>query len=214
MTWDELITNEKKEGYFINLTNIVNDEYRNYNVYPPKEKIFQALKLTPLDEVKVVIIGQDPYQTPGYANGLAFSVNPGIELPKSLQNIFKEIHNDLDLPYPKTGDLTPWAKKGVLLLNTILTVREGEPLSHQKIGWEIFTMKVIETLNKQNQKIVFLLLGNKAKEIGQYLNNPHHLVLETSHPSPLGAYHGFLGSKIFSRACTYLGVSKEFWSLS
>lgn len=213
MTWEELVLKEKEKTYFKELELFIEKEYQEYNIFPPKEQIFNALQQTPFDKVQIVLIGQDPYPTKGFANGLAFSVNKNIKLPKSLQNIFKELVNDLDLSYPSTGDLTPWANNGVLLLNTILTVREGKPLSHQNKGWEIFTLKIIEELNNKETPIVFLLLGNNAKKLKKYVTNPKHYIIETSHPSPLGAYQGFLGSKIFSQSCKCLNLPKEFWRL-
>lgn len=214
MSWKDLFIEEMQKPYFIKLNAKIKELYTNKTIFPPYENIYQALLLTPLDMVKVVIIGQDPYQTPGFANGLAFSVNPEIKLPKSLQNIYKELVDDLHLPYPSNGDLTPWAKNGVLLLNRILTVESGYSLSHQKIGWETFTEAVIKKINQENRKIVFILLGNQAKSVKQYLNNPMHLIIEAPHPSPLSAYQGFFGSKIFSKTCQYLGESADFWRLS
>lgn len=213
MTWEELLKQEKEKEYFKQLISFVETEYQENTVFPPKEEIFNALTYTPYDKVKVVLIGQDPYSTKGFANGLAFSVNPDIKLPKSLQNIFKELVDDLDISYPSNGDLTIWAKNGVLLLNTILTVREGKPLSHQKKGWEKFTLRIIEQLNEREEPIAFLLLGNKAKELAKYITNSNHYIIETSHPSPLGAYQGFLGSKVFSKCCKCLNLSKDFWRL-
>lgn len=213
MTWEELVLKEKEKTYFKELLTFIEKEYQEQNIFPPKEQIFNALRQTPFDQVKIVLIGQDPYPTRGFANGLAFSVNKDIKLPKSLQNIFKELVNDLNLPYPSTGDLTPWANNGVLLLNTILTVREGLPLSHKNHGWEIFTLKIIEELNNKEKPIVFLLLGNNAKTLKKYITNVNHYIIETSHPSPLGAYQGFFGSKIFSKSCKYLNLPNDFWRL-
>lgn len=213
MSWKELMIEEMHKPYFEKLNEQVKTLYQTKTIFPPYEHIYQALLLTPLEKVKVVIIGQDPYQTPGFANGLAFSVNPGVRLPKSLQNIYKELTDDLHLPYPTSGDLTPWAKNGVLLLNRILTVESGYSLSHQKMGWETFTEAVIKKINTCNWKIVFILLGNQARTIKSFLNNPNHLIIEAPHPSPLSAYQGFFGSKIFSRTCDFLGVDKDFWRL-
>ncbi len=211
MTWDDFIKIEETKEYYQNLMNFIYDEYNNKVIYPEYNKIYAALNLTPLDKVKVVIIGQDPYHTPGFANGLAFSVNDKVELPKSLINIFKEINNELGLLMPTTGNLQKWAENGVLLLNRILTVEKGKPLSHQNIGWEIFTNNILKLLNIQDQKIVFLLFGKVAESLKVYLNNPNHLVLITSHPSPLGAYRGFFGSGVFKKTIEYLDETSEFW---
>lgn len=213
MSWKKLFVDEMQKPYFNDLMNKIKNSYENKTIFPPYENIYNALKLTPLENVKVVIIGQDPYQTPGFANGLAFSVNQGIRLPKSLQNIYKELVDDLNFQYPTTGDLTPWAKNGVLLLNRILTVESGVSLSHKNIGWEQFTENVIKMVNTCNWKIVYILLGNQAKSIKPFITNPLHLIIEAPHPSPLSAYQGFFGSRIFSRTCNYLGISYDFWRL-
>ena len=211
MTWDDFFNEESKKEYYIKLMNYIEEEYQNKVIYPKQELIFNALNKTPLSDVKVVIIGQDPYHTPGFANGLAFSVNDGVSIPKSLVNIFKEINLELGINIPKTGNLSNWAQNGVLLLNRILTVEKGKPLSHKGIGWETFTTNVLKLLNKQKQKIVFLLFGKSAEEVKVYLNTPNHLVLITSHPSPLGAYKGFFGSGVFKQTIEYLKLDKEFW---
>lgn len=213
MTWEDFIKIEETKEYYQNLMNFIYNEYNSKVIYPDYSKIYAALNLTPLDKVKVVIIGQDPYHTPGFANGLAFSVNDGVEIPKSLVNIFKEINSELGLLMPNSGNLQNWAENGVLLLNRILTVEKGKPLSHQNVGWEIFTDNILKLLNKQNQKIVFLLFGKVAENLKVYLNNPNHLVLTTSHPSPLGAYRGFIGSGVFKKTIEYLDETKEFWRL-
>lgn len=211
MTWDDFFNEESKKEYYIKLMNFIEEEYQNKVIYPKKELIFNAIDKTPLDKVKVVLIGQDPYHTPGYACGLAFSVNDGVEIPKSLVNIFKEINLELGINIPNTGNLSIWAENGVLLLNRILTVEKGVPLSHKNKGWETLTNNILKCLNMQNQKIVFLLFGKVAEELKIYLNNPNHLVLITSHPSPLGAYKGFFGSGVFKKTIEYLGEEKEFW---
>lgn len=211
MTWDDFFNEESKKEYYIKLMNFIEEEYQNKVIYPKKELIFNAIDKTPLDKVKVVLIGQDPYHTPGYACGLAFSVNDGVEIPKSLVNIFKEINLELGIHIPNTGNLSKWAENGVLLLNRILTVEKGVPLSHKNKGWETLTNNILKCLNMQNQKIVFLLFGKVAEELKIYLNNPNHLVLVTSHPSPLGAYKGFFGSGVFKKTIEYLGEEKEFW---
>ena len=211
MTWNDFFYEESKKEYYKNLMKFIGEEYQNKVIYPKKELIFNALNKTPLDKVKVVLIGQDPYHSPGYACGLAFSVNDGVEIPKSLVNIFKEINLELGINIPNTGNLSKWAENGVLLLNRILTVEKGVPLSHKNKGWETLTNNILKCLNMQNQKIVFLLFGKVAEELKIYLNNPNHLVLVTSHPSPLGAYKGFFGSGVFKKTIEYLGEEKEFW---
>lgn len=213
MTWEEFIENESKKDYYIALNKFIKKEYETTVIYPKYDDIFKAFKLTPLENVKVVIIGQDPYQTPGYACGLAFSVNPNVKTPKSLQNIYKELHNDTGLPIPNSGDLTNWAKNGILLLNRILTVESYNSLSHQYVGWEEFTDEAIKLIEKCDRKIVYILLGNEAKSIKPLITNPLHLIIEAPHPSPLSAYRGFFGSKIFSRTCEYLDLPIDFWRL-
>lgn len=214
MNWETLFKEELKKDYFNKLNEKINNLYKEKTIFPEYTNIYRALKLTPLENVKVVIIGQDPYQTPGFANGLSFSVNEGIKLPKSLINIYKEYVDDLSYPFPTNGDLTNWAKNGVLLLNRILTVESGISLSHKNMGWELFTEAIIKLVNECPWKIVFILLGNEAKTIKKYLNNPNHLIIEAPHPSPLSAYHGFFGSKIFSKTCDYLELPYDFWRLS
>lgn len=214
MTWEDIIKEEQNKEYYQRLKIVIESEYLLKTIYPKKEEIFNALKLTKLEDVKVVIIGQDPYHTPGYAMGLSFSVNDGVELPKSLINIYKEIYDELGIIPSKSGNLTEWAKKGILLLNRILTVEKGKPLSHKNLGWENLTMRFIEELNKRNQKIVFLLFGREASSLKEYLNNPNHLVLTTSHPSPLGAYKGFIGSGVFKKTIEFLEETEDFWRLS
>ena len=214
MSWDKLINEESKKEYFIKLNEFLISQYNSKEIYPEYNNIYKAFHLTPLENVKVVIIGQDPYQTPGYASGLAFSVKPDVTVPKSLVNIFKEMHDDLGFDIPTNGDLTNWAIKGVLLLNRILTVESGISLSHKNIGWEIFTEAAIKKINECDWKIVYILLGNHAKSIKPLITNPLHLIIEAPHPSPLSAYHGFFGSKIFSRTCCYLDLPKDFWRLT
>lgn len=186
-------------------------------IYPPSKQIFNALNTTPLADVKVVILGQDPYHGPNQANGLSFSVQKGIALPPSLRNIFHELHTDLGIPAPRHGDLTKWAKQGVLLLNSVLTVEAGQPTSHQKQGWEVFTDEVIDVLNEQRQHIVFILWGAYAQRKGQRINRDKHLVLTAAHPSPLAANRGgFFGCKVFSKTNQYLkqhGIEPIDWQL-
>lgn len=214
MTWKEIFKEEEQKEYYKSLIKFINDEYENKTIYPKKELIFNAFNLTPYENVKVVIIGQDPYHTPGYAMGLAFSVNDGIDIPKSLVNIFKELYNELGIIAPNSGNLSKWAQNGVLLLNRILTVEKGKPLAHKNKGWEEFTNNILIKLNEHNNKIVFLLFGNEAKQLSKLITNPNHLVLETSHPSPLGAYKGFFGSGVFKQTIEYLDETKDFWRLS
>ena len=214
MKWEDLFKEEFQKEYFINLKNNIDALYQQKTIFPKYENIYKAFELTPLENVKVVIIGQDPYQTPGFANGLAFSVNPDIKIPKSLVNIYKELNNDLGIDIPNNGDLSNWAKSGVLLLNRILTVESGVSLSHKNMGWEKFTEAVIRFINKCDRKIVFILLGAYAQSVKSFLDNPKHLIIEAPHPSPLSAYHGFFGSKVFSRTCEYLKLPTDFWRLS
>ena len=202
--WKEIIEAERQQEYFKKLEGTVDAEYEQHTVYPAKEDIFNAFKRTSLSQVKAVILGQDPYCRPGQAHGLSFSVRPGIAKPKSLNNIFKELQGDLGIPVPESGCLDGWAKQGVLLLNTVLTVRNGERNSHAGIGWEIFTDHIITILNSQHHPIVFLLWGNPAKEKADMITNPHHLVLEASHPSPLSARRGFFGCRHFSKTNEFL----------
>ncbi len=204
MTFNDIYLKESKKAYFIELIAFIESEYSNKTIYPPKTNLFQAFKLTPLNQVKVVIIGQDPYHNPNQANGLAFSVNENVTLPPSLKNIYKEIERSFGYSMSNNGALSSWAKQGVLLLNTILTVEENKPLSHQNKGWETFTLEIIKALNALKQPICFLLFGQHAKQYEKHLNNPNHLVLKTVHPSPLSAHRGFIGSDVFKKCNDYL----------
>lgn len=216
--WSDLLAKEKNEDYFQNILQTIQQERKNgQDIYPAQKDIFNAFRHTPLVNLKVVILGQDPYHGPGQAHGLSFSVPKGVNPPPSLQNIFKEIHADLGLPMPKHGCLTDWAKQGVLLLNASLSVKAGQPQSHHYLGWERFTDQVIKDLNALDRPLVFLLWGAYAHKKAQFLNNPRHLVLKTTHPSPLSAHRGFLGCKHFSKTNTYLkshGVEPIDWRLS
>lgn len=215
--WKEIIEAERQQEYFRKLEGTVDAEYEQHTVYPAKEDIFNAFRRTPLSQVKAVILGQDPYCRPGQAHGLSFSVRPGIAKPKSLNNIFKELQSDLGIPVPESGCLDGWAKQGVLLLNTVLTVRDGERNSHAGIGWEIFSDHIITILNNQDHPIVFLLWGNPAKEKTAMITNPQHLVLEASHPSPLSARRGFFGCRHFSKANEFLqnnNIAPINWDLN
>ncbi|MDY4788056.1 MAG: uracil-DNA glycosylase [Bacilli bacterium] len=204
MDFKTIIDEEKQKPYFKELAHFVNEQYRTKRCFPPYEQIFRCFKETPFDEVKVVILGQDPYYKQNQADGLAFSVLKENKVPKSLINIYKELNNDLGIVEPNVGDLTKWAKNGVLLMNTILTVEEGKPLSHQNKGWETFSINVIKKLSLDPKPKVFLLWGNNARSYHQYINDKIHLVIETSHPSPLGAYKSFFNSHQFSRCNQFL----------
>lgn len=198
--WDNVLGDEFEKDYFKAIIEKVDNEYNKNRVYPARNKIFSAFKLTPFSNVKVVILGQDPYHGEGQAHGLCFSVMPGVQTPPSLVNIYKEIVNDIGGFVPDNGYLIPWAKQGVLLLNTVLTVREGMPNSHRSLGWEEFTDAVIKKLNESNNKIVFLLWGNNAKLKADLIDTNKHTILFATHPSPLSATHGFFGCKHFSKA--------------
>lgn len=202
--WLPSIGEEFTKDYYKKLGKFVNWEYQNGTVYPPKEDIFAAFRLTPLSKVKVVILGQDPYHEPGQAHGLCFSVKPGTEIPPSLVNIYKELASDLGCEIPNNGYLVKWAEQGVLLLNTVLTVRAHQAFSHKNAGWETFTDAVIEAVNREDRPIVFLLWGAPAQRKAGMLNNPKHLILTAPHPSPLSAYRGFFGCRHFSKVNEFL----------
>lgn len=205
--WLEPLKPEFRKPYYKNLFESIKDEYSRYPVYPDSEDIFNAFHLTPLSKVKVVIIGQDPYHEPGQAHGLSFSVRPGIDVPPSLVNIYKEMNDDIGTYIPNNGYLVKWAEEGVLLLNTILTVRAHQAMSHSKLGWTEFTDAAIKILNEVDKPIVFMLWGKPAQMKADMLNNPNHLILKAPHPSPLSAYRGFFGCKHFSKANEFL-ISK------
>jgi len=202
--WKKALAAEWEAGYFNALTAFVTERYRNARIYPPGNRIFAAFDACPFRDVKVVILGQDPYHGPGQANGLCFSVNPGIDMPPSLRNIFKEIHDDTGAPVPPDGDLTRWATQGVLLLNATLTVEEHLAGSHQGKGWETFTDHVIQTLSDCRENLVFILWGSYAKNKSTLIDHTRHLVLTSPHPSPLSAHRGFFGNHHFSIANSYL----------
>ena len=214
-SWKNLLQPEFEKSYFKQLTQFVKQEYATNTCYPKGGKIFEAFNLCDFNNVKVVIIGQDPYHGEGQAHGLCFSVNDGIAHPPSLKNIFKEIETDLNIPYPKSGDLEHWAKQGVLLLNATLTVRAGIAGSHQNKGWEIFTNTVLSLISEKKENVVFLLWGGFAKKIGKQINTEKHFVLTSGHPSPLSANRGYwFGNKHFSKTNNYLknkGVAKIYW---
>ncbi len=203
-SWKERLQTEFDKPYFKVLTDFVRQEYCSATVYPPARLIFNAFDLCPFNKVKVVIIGQDPYHEPGQAHGLCFSVNDGVQFPPSLRNIFREISDDLGKPVPVSGDLTRWARQGVLLLNATLTVRAGMAGSHQGHGWEEFTDAVIRELNSGRDGLVFILWGSYAKKKGAMIDRNRHLVLSSAHPSPLSAYNGFFGNHHFSQANSWL----------
>lgn len=202
--WDELLKDEFQKEYYLKLRQILAHEYRTQTIYPDMYDIFNALKYTSYSDVKAVILGQDPYHGPGQAHGLCFSVKKGVQPPPSLQNIFKEIQSDLGIAPPHHGELTAWAQRGVLLLNTALTVRAGQANSHKGLGWETFTDRVIALLNERETPIVFLLWGANARQKAALITNPAHLKLTCAHPSPLSAFNGFFGCKHFSKANEFL----------
>lgn len=203
-SWKEALASEWDSPYFKTLTDFVRSEYAATVVYPPAGKIFAAFDSCPFSDVRVVILGQDPYHGVGQANGLSFSVNPGIEVPRSLQNIYKELQTDLGITPPASGDLSRWARQGVLLLNATLTVRAGQAGSHQGHGWEEFTDAAIRRLAEEREGLVFILWGAYAQRKGAFINRMRHCVIESPHPSPLSAARGFFGSRPFSRANDYL----------
>lgn len=214
--WLEALKDEFKKDYYKQLFEKVNEEYRTTLIFPPANDIFNAFHLTPLKDVKVVILGQDPYHGNNQAHGLCFSVKPEVEIPPSLVNIYKELHDDLGCTIPDHGYLVKWAKQGVLMLNTVLTVRAHQANSHRGIGWEEFTDAAIRVLNTQDRPIVFILWGRPAQMKKAMLNNPKHLILEAPHPSPLSSYRGFFGSRPFSKTNQFLetnGVEPIDWQI-
>lgn len=204
--WVKPLSTEFKKPYYRDLYRTVLTEYRTHKVYPAPDDIFNAFHLTPLANVKVVILGQDPYHNDGQAHGLCFSVKPDVDIPPSLQNIYQELHDELGCKIPNNGYLVKWAQQGVLLLNTVLTVRAHQAFSHQGIGWEQFTDAVIRIVNEQDRPIVFLLWGGPARKKKAMLNNPKHLILEAPHPSPLSAYRGFFGCGHFKKTNEFLAA--------
>ena len=213
--WDSILKDEFESPYYLKLREFLKKEYFSTTVYPPMGDIFNALKYTSYSETRVVILGQDPYHGKGQAHGLCFSVKEGTPPPPSLKNIFKELHSELGIPEPRTGELIGWAKQGVLLLNTTLTVREASPQSHKGQGWEILTDKIIELLDKKESPVVFMLWGSNARVKKALINNPKHLILECAHPSPLSAYNGFFGCGHFTKANEFLsaaGTNAIDWS--
>lgn len=214
--WLEPLKPEFSKPYYRKLYQTVNEEYRTRQIFPPADDIFNAFSLTPLAKVKVVILGQDPYHGDGQAHGLCFSVKPEVEIPPSLENIYKELQDDCGCEIPNNGYLTKWAEQGVLLLNTVLTVRAHQANSHRGIGWEEFTDAAIRILNQQDRPMVFILWGRPAQMKKAMLNNPKHLIIESPHPSPLSAYRGFFGSRPFSRTNKFLvqnGLEPIDWQI-
>lgn len=214
--WDEELKEEYKKEYFTELMNFVKEEYKNKTIYPKPNEVFNAFRYTDFENVKVVILGQDPYHGPNQAEGLSFSVSDDVLKPPSLKNIFKELESDLGIPFPKHNSLKPWAKQGVLLLNAVLTVEEHKPASHKGKGWEIFTDDVINILNKREKPIVFILWGAFARSKKSLITNKQHYIIESAHPSPFSARNGFFGSKPFSKTNKFLrekGLEEIDWSV-
>lgn len=214
--WKLILEKEFSRPYFLSVEKFVRQERAHHLVFPPENEVFAALETTSLHATKVVILGQDPYHGEYQAHGLAFSVPPGIDIPPSLRNIIKELHDDIGAPFPLHGDLTPWAEQGVLLLNTTLTVRAGHAGSHHGHGWEDLTDAIIRAVNEREHRVVFILWGSNARKKKTLITNPRHIVIESAHPSPLSAYRGFFGSQPFSRANTALladGQDPIDWSL-
>lgn len=215
-SWGRILQEEFESPYFLELKQFLREEKKAETIYPPGHLIFNAFNQTPFNRVKVVILGQDPYHGPGQAHGLCFSVPDGIAFPPSLQNIFKEISNDLGIPVPSSGNLTPWANQGVLLVNAILTVRANQPASHQNKGWEKFTDAVIRNLSEKRKNLIFMLWGNYAQAKESLIDNSRHYILKAAHPSPLSASRGFFGCGHFSKAneiLSGLGVKEIDWKL-
>ena len=212
--WDNILQEEYKKEYFKKIVEFINQEYKEKTCFPPKSQILRALTLTDYDKVKVVILGQDPYHGEGEANGLAFAVSNGIHLPPSLQNIYKELYDDLNIPIANVGNLECWAKEGVLLLNAVLTVEKDKAASHKDVGWQNFTDAIIKKINERDIPVVFILWGNFARSKKIYITNPKHYIIESTHPSPFSAYHGFFGSKPFSKTNKFLksnGIKEIDW---
>ncbi len=201
--WDNILNDEYQKDYFLDIKKKIREEYKNKTIFPPAKDVFAAFRMTPYNNVKVVILGQDPYHGVGEANGMCFSVNRGIKMPPSLKNIYKELYSDLGIVREDT-DLSDWAKQGILLLNSVLTVEKDKPASHKFIGWERFTDSVIEKLNKKEEPIVFILWGNFAKGKIKYITNKKHLIISSAHPSPFSVNYGFFGSKPFSKTNKFL----------
>lgn len=214
--WDEIMDEEYHQEYFKKIVAFINREYQVKTVFPPKSRILRALALTDYDDVRVVILGQDPYHGIGEANGLAFAVNDGVRLPPSLQNIYKELYDDLGIPPAKVGNLEHWAKEGVLLLNSVLTVEKDKAASHKGIGWDLFTDAIIKKINEKDTPVVFILWGSFARSKKIFITNPKHYIIESTHPSPFSARNGFFGSRPFSKTNQYLkknGMKEIDWKV-
>lgn len=214
--WDQILGAEFDQPYYKQLRSFLKEEYKKRRIYPGMYDIFNALRTTACRDVKVVLLGQDPYHGPGQAHGMCFSVKKGVPAPPSLKNIFKELMDDVGIPTPSHGELTSWAEQGVLLLNTVLTVREGQPNSHKGKGWEIFTDRVIRAVNEKDTPVVFLLWGANARAKASLITNPKHILLQAPHPSPLSAHNGFFGCKHFSKTNEILiknGLSPIDWTI-
>lgn len=212
--WDQVLDEEYRKEYFKKVVEFINREYKVKTIYPLKSRILRSLVLTDYDDVKVVILGQDPYHGEGEANGLCFAVSNGIKLPPSLQNIYKELYDDLGIPKSNVGNLECWAKEGVLLLNSVLTVEKDKAASHKGIGWEVFTDAIIKKINEKEEPVVFILWGNFARSKKSLITNPKHYIVESTHPSPFSAYNGFFGSKPFSKTNDFLkknGIKEIDW---
>ena len=212
--WDEILKEELKKEYFEDLMNFVKEEYNTKTIYPKQSEVFNAFRYTDFKNVKVVILGQDPYHGPNQAEGLSFSVKDEVLKPPSLQNIFKELESDIGIPFPKHNSLKPWAKQGVLLLNAVLTVEEHKPTSHKDKGWETFKDDVIKIMNEKKEPVVFILWGSYVRAKKALITNPKHLIIESAHPSPFSARNGFFGSKPFSKTNEFLkknGIKEIDW---
>ena len=214
--WDNILQEEYHQQYFKDIVKFINKEYKEKIIFPPKSKILRALTLTDYNQVKVVILGQDPYHGVGEANGLAFAVSNRIKPPPSWQNIYKELESDLGIPRANVGNLECWAKEGVLILNAVLTVEKDKAASHKQVGWEQFTDAIIKKINEKEEPVVFILWGNFARSKKVYITNPNHYIIESTHPSPFSAHHGFLGSKPYSKTNNYLknkGIKEINWKV-
>lgn len=212
--WDQLLSEEYQKEYFTNLMSFIKKEYKEKTIYPKQNEVFNAFRYTDFDNLKVVILGQDPYHGPNQAEGLSFSVSNSVLKPPSLKNIFKELESDLGIPYPEANSLKPWAKQGVLLLNAVLTVEEHKPTSHKDKGWETFTDDVIKIINQKEEPVVFILWGAYARNKKALITNPQHYIIESAHPSPFSARNGFFGSKPFSKTNEFLrskGIKEIDW---
>ena len=212
-SWDQILKDEFEKEYYQKIRKFLVYEYNHYRIFPDMNDIFNALKMANYNDIKVVIIGQDPYHEEGQAHGLSFSVQKGIQIPPSLMNIYKELHTDLGCYIPNNGYLEKWARQGVLLLNNVLTVRKGQANSHKECGWETFTDRVIIELNKREKPIVFMFWGACAKKKEALVTNKNHYILKAAHPSPLSAYNGFFGCKHFSKANDFLGKDAIDWQI-